>query len=200
MTHIALDNNLPGIAGLMAHRPDTAAPLGHLANVLLRTGSSTLEPGQRELIAAYVSQRNSTPFCAGSHGAFAAAQLDGGNELVASVLDDPDTAAIDDRMRALLRVAAKVQEAARALPDETVAAAREAGATDEDIHDTVLIAASFCMYNRYVSALATSLPEDPETFYAQSAQRITTAGYLLPELSAAGGDSDLDPDAEAALA
>ncbi|WP_103535987.1 carboxymuconolactone decarboxylase family protein [Streptomyces sp. SM11] len=175
MSHIALDNDLPGISGLMAHRPDTAEPLSDLANALLRA-PSPLSPGERELIAAYVSRLNSTEFCSASHGAFAAAQLPGGQKLVEAVLADPATAPVDGRLRALLAVAAEVQHAARPVSDEAVAAARAEGADDTALHDTVLIAAAFCMYNRYVSGLATQLPEDGE-YYEHSARRIVADGY-----------------------
>ncbi|QNE79626.1 alkylhydroperoxidase (plasmid) [Streptomyces finlayi] len=175
MPHIALDNELPGISGLMAHRPDTGAPLSDLADVLLRAPSS-LSPGERELIAAYVSQLNSTEFCSASHGAFAAAQLPGGQGLVEAVLADPATAPVDGRLRALLAVAAEVRNAARPVSDEAIAAARAEGADDTALHDTVLIAAAFCMYNRYVSGLATELPEDGG-YYGHAARRIVADGY-----------------------
>ncbi|MDX2918001.1 MULTISPECIES: carboxymuconolactone decarboxylase family protein [Streptomyces] len=175
MPHIALNSDLPGIIGLMVHRPDTGGPLGDLANALLRAPSS-LEPGERELIAAYVSRLNGTEFCASSHAAFAAAQLAGGRELVQDVLADPGTAPISGRLRALLDVAAEVQSAARPVSDRAIAAARGEGADDTDLHDTVLIAAAFCMYNRYVSGLATELPKDDE-YYAQATRRIVTDGY-----------------------
>nr|UYM33824.1 carboxymuconolactone decarboxylase family protein [Streptomyces sp.] len=108
MPHIALDNDLPGISGLMAHRPDTGGPLGDLANALLRAPSSPA-PGERELIAAHVSRLNGTEFCASSHGAFAAAQPAGDQD----VLADPGTAPVSGRLCALLSVAAEVQSAAR---------------------------------------------------------------------------------------
>ncbi|MFF2520433.1 carboxymuconolactone decarboxylase family protein, partial [Streptomyces sp. NPDC058086] len=112
MPHIAIGNDHPGIRGLMFLRPDTAAPLNHLANVLLRAPAS-LSRGERELIAAYVSRLNETPFCAGTHGAAAAAQLDGGPEAVAAVLTAPQDAPVSPRLRALLAIAAEVQAAAR---------------------------------------------------------------------------------------
>lgn len=175
MPHVALNNDLPGITGLMAHRPDTGGPLGDLADALLRAPSS-LEPGERELIAAYVSRLNDTEFCSSSHGAFAAAQLAGGQELVGAVLADPGTAPVSGRLRALLGVAAEVQSAARPVSDKAIAAARAEGVDDTDLHDTVLIAAAFCMYNRYVSCLATELPED-DAYYQYAARRIVTDGY-----------------------
>ncbi|MGG8407732.1 carboxymuconolactone decarboxylase family protein [Streptomyces sp. 12297] len=178
MPHISLDNDLPGISGLLAQRPDTAAPLGLLADALLRAPAS-LPAGERELIAAYVSELNATRFCSDSHSAFAAAQLDGGQDLVAAVLKDPETAPVSPKVRALLKVAAEVQAAARPVAAATVEAARAAGANDQDLHDTVLIAAAFCMYNRYVNCLNTDLPADPG-YYAQSAERVVSQGYGRP--------------------
>ncbi|KUN75300.1 alkylhydroperoxidase [Streptomyces bungoensis] len=175
MPHIHLDSDLPGIRGLMTDRPDTAAPLNALADLILR-GPSPLTRGERELIAGYVSERNATRFCADTHGAAAAAQLDGGAAVVEAVRHDLDTAPITSLMRALLRIAAEVQQQAAPVSDEAVAAARAAGATDTHLHDTVLIAAAFCMYNRYVSGLATTLPTEPG-YYEEAGRRITAHGY-----------------------
>ena len=162
MAHIELDNPLPGIAGLMTYRPETAGPLAELAEVLLR-GPSTLSRGERELIAAHVSELNSCTFCASSHAAFAAAQLPGDHEP-------------SPKLSALLDVAAAVAESGRAVTAELVAKAREAGATDLELHDTVLIAAAFCMMNRYVDGLGTWAPDDPAA-YAAMAPRIVAEGY-----------------------
>ncbi|MET8541381.1 carboxymuconolactone decarboxylase family protein [Kitasatospora sp. NPDC004799] len=175
MPHIAIDNGLPGISGLLTLRPDTAGPLGMLADALLRA-PAPMSRGERELVAAYVSRLNGTRFCTGAHSAFAAAQLDGGEELVQAALDDPAAAPLTERMRALLRIAAEVQGKVGPVSQEAVAAARAAGAGDTEIHDTVLIAAAFCMYNRYVDGLATELPEDPG-YYAAGAKRIVDSGY-----------------------
>ncbi|MFJ3338705.1 carboxymuconolactone decarboxylase family protein [Streptomyces sp. NPDC086766] len=175
MPHIEIASDLPGIRGLMADRPDTAVPLNALADALLR-GPSPLTRGERELIAAHVSELNATRFCADTHGAAAAAQLDGGIDLVKAVQHDPDTAPLTPLIRALLRIAAEIQAQAAPLRDETVAAARAAGATDTHIHDTVLIAAAFCMYNRYVSSLATAQPTEPG-YYEEAGRRITAHGY-----------------------
>ncbi|WP_371482566.1 carboxymuconolactone decarboxylase family protein [Kitasatospora sp. NBC_00315] len=178
MPHIGISNDLPGITGLMVQRPDTAAPLNQLAETLLR-GPGTLSRGERELIAAYTSELNETQFCSASHSAFAAAQLEGGRDVVKAVLHDLDEAPVTPRLRALLRIAAEVRGPVRALSPEVVAAARAAGAGDDEIHDTVLIAAAFCLYNRYVSCLDTELPTDPG-YYEEGAERIVTRGYAPP--------------------
>jgi len=178
VAHIDLgvdENEFPGIRGPMRFRPETAKPLNELAEVLLRAPHS-LSPGERELIAAYVSGLNECTFCCGSHSAFAAAQLDGGMHLVDQVRADADAAPISAKLRALLRIAAAVREDGRKVTAELVEAARGEGATDVEIHDTVLIAAAFCMFNRYVDGLGTLAPADPQAFVAH-AQRIVEFGY-----------------------
>jgi uncharacterized peroxidase-related enzyme len=174
--HISLDNDLPGISGLLSYRPETGRPLSGLAEVLLR-GPNTLTRGERELIAARVSTLNECTFCASSHSAFAAAQLPEGMPLVGQVCADLEQAPVSDKLKALLRVAGKVQQGGKAVTTADVDAAREAGASDVEVHDTVLIAAAFCMFNRYVDGLATFAPDDPEA-YQQAAELIVTHGYL----------------------
>jgi uncharacterized peroxidase-related enzyme len=178
MAHIDLgvDEQLfPGIIGLLRFRPETAKPLMELAEVLLR-GAHSLTPGERELVAAYVSGLNECTYCAASHSAFAAAQLDAGMELVDQVRADLDAAPVSAKLRALLRIAGCVRDDGRNVTADLVAAARAEGATDVEIHDVVLIAAAFCMFNRYVDGLGTLLPVRPE-HHAESVQRILSVGY-----------------------
>jgi uncharacterized peroxidase-related enzyme len=175
MPHIDLPDGLPGILGPMAFRPETAGPLNALAEVLLR-GEHTLSRGERELIAAYVSSLNDCFFCQSSHSAFAARQLDEGARLVEQVKADPDSAPITEKLRALLAIAGKVQQTGRAVRPEDIARAREHGASDVEIHDTVLIAAAFCMFNRYVDGLGTFAPAEPEAYDAMAAT-IVEHGY-----------------------
>lgn len=169
------ETRLPGVIGLMAYRPETAGPLSDLANVLLFEPNA-LSRGDRELIAAYVSDLNECSFCRQSHSAFAAAQLPGGTDLVAAVRHDPESAPISDRMKALLRIAAAVQAGGRQVTTAMVDRARAAGASDVEIHDAVLIAAVFCMFNRYVDGLGTVPGQDASQF-AAVAQMVVAAGY-----------------------
>lgn len=162
--------------GLLNYRPETGRPLSELAEVLLR-GANTLTRGERELIAAYVSRQNECVFCESSHAAFAAAQLPEGMPLVGQVCADLEQAPVSAKLKALLRVAGKVQQGGKAVSAADVAAAREAGASDMEIHDTVLIGAAFCMFNRYVDGLATIASDDPAG-YQQAAELIVTRGYL----------------------
>jgi len=165
----------PGIIGPMRFRPETAQHLNGLAEVLLRAPNS-LPPGERELIAAYVSGLNDCTFCCASHSAFAAEQLEPGMALVDQVRADLDTAPVSAKLRALLRIAGAVQQSGRAVTPALVEAARSAGATDVELHDTVLIAAAFCMFNRYVDGLGTFAPPDAAA-YTPMAKRIVAHGY-----------------------
>ena len=178
MPHITLNSAEPGIRGLLRYRPETGRPLSELAEVLLR-GPGTLTPGERELIAAYVSALNDCRYCSSSHSASAAAQLPGGMALVEQVRADAGSAPVSAKLKALLAIAAAVQQSGLKVTAEQIAESRAAGATDLEIHDTVLIAAAFCMYNRYVDGLATIAPEDPAR-YAAGAQRLIKEGYLPP--------------------
>lgn len=175
MPYIDLQNDLPGVMGLFRYRPETAGPLSALAETLLRD-PNTLSRGERELIAAYVSDLNQCKFCASSHAAFAAAQLPEGMAMVSSVCSNLEQAAVSPKMRALLAVAGKVQQSGNAVTVADVEAARDAGASDVEIHDAVLIAAVFCMFNRYVDGLAAPAPDEPAA-YAMSAGVILTHGY-----------------------
>jgi uncharacterized peroxidase-related enzyme len=176
--HIELNSAEPGIRGLLRYRPETGRPLSELAEVLLR-GPSTLTAGERELIAAYVSALNGCRYCSSAHSACAAAQLPGGMSVVEQVRADLGSAPVSAKLKALLDIAAAVRHSGHAVTAELVGAARDAGATDQEIHDAVLIAAAFCMLNRYVDGLATVAPDDPAA-YAAGAQRLITAGYLMP--------------------
>jgi uncharacterized peroxidase-related enzyme len=180
MPHISLPEGLPGITSGFAFRPETAKPMRELAHVLLH-GPGTLTPGERELIATYVSSRNDCFFCQTSHGAAAAAHLGKDFGLVDQVKRDFRQADISDKLKALLAIAGKVQEGGKRVAAEDVARARELGATDLEIHDTVLIAAAFSMYNRYVDGLATWQPEDPKMYVAMGEQ-LAANGYLTPSM------------------
>lgn len=166
MPHIELPSTLPGISAAFAFRPETAAPMRELAHILLFEAgqTTTLSSRDRELIAAYVSSLNNCFFCQTSHSAAAAHHAGGSDQLVAAVCANPRTADISPKLRALLAIAARVQADAKTVTPALVETARAEGATDLEIHDTVLIAAAFSMYNRYVDGLATWQPRDPSMY------------------------------------
>ena len=177
MAHIRLPEGLQGIRAAMAFRPETAGPLNQLAEILLHATNS-LAPGERELIATYVSSLNDCYFCQTVHGAIAAAHLNDDEELVRRVKADFKHADISEKLKALLVIAGKVQKGGKQVTASDVAEARAAGASDIEIHDTVLIAAAFCMYNRYVDGLGTWQPRDEE-LYRQRGKKTAREGYVV---------------------
>ena len=179
MAHISVPEGVPGIRSLAMFRPETGKHLYDLAQVLLRA-PSPLSPAERELIATHVSALNNCMFCRNSHAAAARELFGNQREVVDCIIDHKSSVLLSEKMKALLNIAGKVQQSGKLLTSEDVAAARKHGATDLDIHDTVLIAAAFCMFNRYVDGLAAFTPTDPKE-YEPMGKRLATMGYALPQ-------------------
>jgi uncharacterized peroxidase-related enzyme len=179
MPHIPLPAHLPGITGLLEYSQETAAPIRELTQILLR-GDSTLSAGERELIATVVSHGNACVFCTTAHTA-AADLLLGESDTCEMVKRDIDSAPVSEKMKSLLKIAKMVQVSGQAVTPAAVEEAKGRGATDLEIHDTVLIAALFCLYNRYVDGLASVTPANPK-FYSYLGERIVNHGYnRLPQ-------------------
>ena len=177
MAHIDLQNDLPGIRGLMKYRPETAKPLNELAEILLRDDNNSLTRGERELIGAYVSSLNDCFFCQNVHGALAGHYMQCDMYQVDAIKNDFMSSSLTDKMKSLLAIASAVQQGGRQVDAEKIGDAKSHGATDREIHDTVLIAAAFCMFNRYVDGLGTWAPEDRQ-FYINRAPQRAAEGYL----------------------
>lgn len=179
MPHIPLEDHLPGVTGLLEYRKDSAEPIRELTQFLLR-GPSTLTEAERELIATIVSYGNECKFCMTAHTA-AADKLLGECNTTEAIKNDIESSAVGEKMKALLVIAQQVQRSGKSVTEESIKRAKNAGATDIEIHDTVLIAALFCLYNRYVDGLATRLPETNQ-YYNTLAERLVTNGYKrLPQ-------------------
>jgi uncharacterized peroxidase-related enzyme len=182
MPHISLKSDTPGIRGLVEYRPDTGKFLYDLVQILLRH-DSPLSIAERELIAAYVSSLNACTFCTCSHAAAARFLFQDAEFIVDLVLQDYEKAAISDKLKALLCIAGKVQADARTVDHLAIERARQFGATDREIHDTVLIAATFCMFNRYVDGLDTLTPANTdEHVWLAMGERMGIQGYIPPPL------------------
>jgi uncharacterized peroxidase-related enzyme len=177
MPYIPVQEHLPGITGLLEFRQDTARPIRELTQFLLR-GINSLSPAERELIATAVSGGNECTFCTTAHAA-AADKLLGENVTSKEILHNIDLVTVTPKLKALLYIAMMTRESGRSVTIEAINDAKAAGATDLEIHDTVLIAALFCLYNRYVDGLGTALPAD-SSYYDTLAERLVTNGYARP--------------------
>jgi AhpD family alkylhydroperoxidase len=192
---------------LGAYRPDVYAQMAALANNMLRTGhaESSLVPSEREMIASYVSALNNCTYCATVHGAVAAAhmcttEVDSGQagqttkamaeEMVRSICTERNGGVgeieASPKLKQLLQIAAQVRESGQNITPEAIAKAKESGATDMDIHDTVLIAALFCMFNRYVDGLTGDVLGNIDQL-KEGGQAIAARGYAAKKDAVAGG-------------
>lgn len=175
MSYIDLPSEFPGIISLMKYRPDTGKLIGELTEALLR-GDSPLSVGERELISTYVSLQNECKFCVAAHEAITRKVLVNESEMIDSIHHNLENANMSEKLKSLLKIAAKVKESGHHVTADDIEKSKLQGATDREIHDTVLIAAAFCMFNRYVDGLAAITPEDP-SLYEQIASRIVQFGY-----------------------
>jgi len=181
MAHINLKNDLPGIRGPMAYRPETAKPLNDLAEVLLHDDNNTLSRGEREMIGAYVSSLNDCFFCQNVHGSMAQHYFGCDMQTIDSIKKDYLSAPVSEKLKALLSIAGSVQKGGKYVTKEQIEKVRNLGATDKEIHDTVLIAAAFCMFNRYVDGLNTWAPQERE-LYVERAKMRADEGYANLDL------------------
>ncbi len=179
MAYIQVEEQVPGIRSLVLFRPETGKYLYQLVQLLLR-GNHSLSEAERELIAAYVSHRNGCIFCTNSHAAAARCLYGSAAFIVDEVLINRTFGCISNKLKFLLQIAGKVQLSGEAVLLEDIAAAKNAGASDIEIHDTVLIAATFSMFNRYVDGLASFTPND-DAIYTEMGKRMVEKGYQLPE-------------------
>lgn len=176
MAHINLQNELPGIRGLMAFSPETAKPLNELAEILLHDENNTLSRGEREMIGAFVSSQNDCFYCQNVHGAMAQHFLGSNMQFIDDIKKNYQSASISEKLKSLLSIAGSVQKGGKNVTSEQIESARNLGATDKEIHDTVLIAAAFCMFNRYVDGLNTWAQQD-RNLYVERAKIRAKDGY-----------------------
>ena len=180
MPYLPVDPDTPGIRALFNYRPETGAPLRRLAHVLLH-GESPLSKAERELIAAFVSHGNQCRFCTMSHAAAARHHYGADADIVDAVVYANSRDGLSPQMATLLEIADRVRIGGRNVSEDLVSQARSQGATDRHLHDTVLIAAAFCMFNRYVDGLRALTPEDPAA-YVPMGKRMAEQGYA-PEMT-----------------
>lgn len=167
---------LPGIVALFAFSPETAKPMSELAERLLRDEHPSLSRGERELIVAGVSMMNNTEFCMRSHEAFAKYNFEKEGRPFEGL--SKENATPGSRQNYIVAIAVLT---AQNDPAEVKRASLEAIEkellTEREIHDIVLIASAFCMYNRYVSCLDAPVPQE-DAAYEAMAERIYNEGYI----------------------
>lgn len=178
MPFIQINNEFPGIEGLLFNYPATGKAICSLIQQVLR-GPSGLSTAEREMIAAHTSYLNRCEYCTNTHTEIVSVLSKDDGETMSCVVNGMDTASVSPKMKALLQIAAKVQESGLQVMESDINNARTLGASDKDIHDTVLVASMFCFINRYVDGLRTERFAKKED-YKLPAKQLARFGYRYP--------------------
>lgn len=174
---------------LVARRPGRMALLGKLTDEVM-CGPSLLDRGTRELIAAYVSGLNGCRYCHGAHVAFAESHgID--PDLLAALLDDPETAPVDDRLRPLLAYCARLTRTPARLVAADVEAVLAAGWPEEALEDAIAVVSLFALYNRMMDGHGFA-PRDREGNRAR-ADLIRRHGYDFTRYPKTPDQNDPEP-------
>jgi len=177
MAYINVSEELNGIRSLMAFRPETAKYINQLAEILLRSDDNSLTRGERELIGTYVSYLNDCFFCQNAHGALVQHYLQCDVKFIDDIKAHYDTMPLSDKLKSLLSIAESVTKGGTFVTPLQIEKAKKCGASDKEIHDTVLIAAFFCLCNRYVDGLGTTANLDRQ-YYINRGKMRAEEGYI----------------------
>lgn len=173
---------LPSLSGeatlsdIFSAYPATSEPLLRYCEALLR-GESPLTMAQRELIAAYVSGLNRCAHCTGVHSG-AAEALGVTEDLVADLLRDIETAAVEAPMKAILRYARKLTLAPSEIGKADADAVYAAGWDEKALHDAVSVCALFNCFNRFVTGLGLEVTPETAKMRGKMLSKIGYAGLI----------------------
>ena len=164
---------VPDAAKLVFYRPDFyGAPMKEFTHEAMR-GPSAWSVGDRELMAAYVSQVNQSAFCIGAHSATARQAYQDGPK-VAAVLAGLESAPVDDGLRATLRMLGTLTREGKA-GAEDMRQVLSAGVSPQQVQDALAVCAAFNTTGRLADAFAFEVLS-PEGFEA-GARYLLKRGY-----------------------
>jgi uncharacterized peroxidase-related enzyme len=161
------------VTAVMQRYPDQARFLTQLTQIIMRTGECGFSTEQRELIAAFASGTNACTYCMDTHKATAAAfGLEPG--LLDDLLGDVNSAAVDERLKPVLRYVKKLTQAPSRMTQADADAIFAAGWDEGSFHFTVMICALFNLYNRIMDGYG--VKNTPE-FRASRGGLLAQRGY-----------------------
>lgn len=162
----------PVLMNVLKAFPHAAIPLLEQHEVLLR-GPSPLSPGQRELIAAYVSGLNGCRYCLAIHTA-TAVEFGYEKDLVARLLEAIEGSGVEQKMVSILNYVCKLTKSPDSLTQQDADKVYAAGWDERALHDAVSVCALFNYMNRFVEGLGV---EADEAYLKMAARRLKTGGY-----------------------
>jgi len=164
---------VPDAAKLAFYRPDFyGARAKEFTHEAMR-GPSAWSVGDRELMAAYVSQANECAFCIGAHTATAGQAYQDGPK-VAAVLADLESAPVEEPLRATLRMLGKLTADGK-LTAEDMREVLAAGVSPQQVEDALAVCAAFNTTGRLADAFGFQVLS-PDGFEA-GAKYLLKRGY-----------------------
>jgi uncharacterized peroxidase-related enzyme len=173
LIRVATGRPLPDAARITFYRPDFYGANAKRFTQEAMRGRSAWSVGDREVMAAYVSRVNDSPFCVGAHSAVAARAY-GDRDRVDAVLADLPSAPIEDGLRATLGMLGKLTRDGTVDADD-VRAVLAAGVSREQIEDAIAVSFAFNVTGRLANAFAFEVL-DPKGFDA-GARYLPRRGY-----------------------
>lgn len=150
-------------------------PLDKASQAIMR-GKSSFSPAQKELFAAYVSGLNSCQFCYGSHAAVAK-KFGVSTDIIEGLLADIESAPIADNQKPLFHYLRKLTLSPSKLVQEDANNVFEAGWTEQDLQDVILIGCLFSFYNRLLDGHGI---KGNQAIYQFGANHLHKNGYGVP--------------------
>lgn len=163
--------SLPGdarVMDVMKAYPESSAPLIDYQQVVLR-GPSELTPGERELIAAYVSGVNACHYCHGVHGAVAA-KFGIEEGVLAALLADVGSAPVRDALKPIFRYVRKLTETPSRMTKSDADAVLAAGWAEKTLFDATSVCALFNLMNRLVEGAGLT---GDDAYFEAAAERLS---------------------------
>jgi AhpD family alkylhydroperoxidase len=164
---------VPDAAKLVFYRPDFYGARSKEFTHEAMRGPSDWSVGDRELMAAYVSQVNESAFCIGAHTATASRAYQDGPR-VAAVLADLESAPVEEGLRATLRMLGKLTRDGK-LGAGDVREVLSAGVSRQQVEDALAVCAAFNTTDRLGDAFGFEMLS-PEGFEA-GAKYLLKRGY-----------------------
>ena len=172
MPYLSYAKDFQGVADVFLRDPNRYAPLLQFIEAVM-AGESGLSKADREMIAAHVSKLNGCDFCLGAHK-WTLAAMDIDAHAIAAIEAGPDDPNLDDRLRPILRFAAKLTLSPETVGQADIEALRSEGWSEQTIEDAINVVALFNYVNRLVDGFGI---EGNEAYFKHVGAALAQQGY-----------------------
>jgi uncharacterized peroxidase-related enzyme len=150
-------------------------PLDKASQEIMR-GKSNFTNAQKEVFAAYVSGLNACSFCYGSHAAVAK-NFGVDTNTIEALIEDIDTAPVNENEKSLYKYLKKLTQSPSKLIERDAEAVFQAGWSEKDLQDVILIGCLFNFYNRLLDGHGI---KGSSAIYKFGGEHLHKNGYGVP--------------------